>query len=571
MIVNGLPGQGMGGGVLIGAKSSPYFSTQHTESNTILDAFGGDGKRMWLGMIQYWNQYNELPTPLLKMTELQGQVLETPGFGAYLDWVLPYKLRKPFVKANIVDTTVQRPGYGGSLVPLVLSDKFAQGDTLTNDKRNGVQVRVSDTHPIESLGAGNGYVHQVSIASNDPEDYIPWEVLEPGVSWFKIDNRSGEFGLHSSSLTNQGMGLIQQSYKTANSELSISHSITSYADQFNVESLSKSAVYPGLFNYKNMTPADQDAIMNFYNIGPDGKPVKGTNTWMPSIINKMIVELAMMKEYSLTWAKGFTFTGEGGAKVDVPTGYYHQVKERGVYFQYSDLTNIIGVLKSMVAQLFAGRKGLKIQDRRIKFTMGLGAFQEAQKAFGEYARATNPFQIVNVGGNNPVTNGIFTGDFQNLTYRQPRVVSVEFPEIGLVEIEHNAALDYLDDDNEFQHYTGLLPNSSYIIWVEDLTADEFSNAIPKNAQYNVPAGAAKISANVVQLKPMGYEDTISFIPGRGYNPTLNRFIGQSAKSQIATNKQKGFEVIMDTCGEIFIKDPSRIVLGEYVPKNVHLF
>ena len=566
-VKSGLPNQGLGGGVLIGSKSSAYFPANHTESNSILDAFGGDGKRMWLGMIQYWNQYEELSTPLLNMTELQGQVLETPGFGAYLDYVTPYKLRKPFVKYNLVDTTVGKPGQGGTLIPLVLSAEYAQGDILTNDKRNGTQVRISDTEPILPYGEGDGYVHMVQVASNDPEDYIAWDVLEPGTSWYKLDNRSGEFGIHSSGLTNRGQGMIMQSYKTANSQISVSHSITSWADQTNIESFSVGNNYPGLFNYQGMSEQDKTSIKNFYEIGPDGRsPVKGTNKWMPTVISKMIEELAMMKENSLTWSKGFTFTGHKGEKVDVPTGYYQQVKERGVYFQYNDLSKIMDVLKGMVAQLFAGRKDLQVKDRRIKFTMGLGAYQEAQKAMGEYARATNPFMIVNDGGNNPITKGIFTGDFQALKYRQPRVVSVEFPEVGLVEIEHNASLDYVDDDNEFQHYTGLLPNSSYMIWIEDLSDDAFSNAIPKGAKWNVPN---RVSNNDVMLKPQGNQDSITFYPGRDYNPTLNRWIGQDAKSQIGITKNKGFEVVMDTVGEIFIKDPSRIVIGEYVPQNVN--
>lgn len=569
MIKKGLPNQGLGGGVLIGSKSSEFYSAQHTESNTLYDAFGGDGKRMWLGMIQYWNQYYELPTPLLKMTELSGQILETPGFGAYLDYVTPYKLRKPFVKANLVDVTVSKPGAGGTPIPLVLSAKYAQGDILTNDYRNGTQVRVSTEDPVLAYGNGDGFVHMVTLASNDPTEWIPREVLEPGREWYKIDHRSGEFGLKSSSLTSGDMGLIQQSYKTAGSEISISHEITSWADTFKVDSLSKNNIYPGVYSYANMSDKDSNAIVNMYQMDPKGNPIKGTNKWMPTIISKMIEELALMKEKSMTWSKGFTFTGEGDVKVDVPTGYYHQVKERGNYFQYDDPNDIMKVMKDMVAELFAGRKNLMIKDRRIKFTMGLGAIQHAQRAFGDYARATNPFLVIN-DGKSPITNGIFTGpDFQNLTYKQPRIISVEFPEIGVVEIEHNAALDFLDDDNQFQHYEGLLPASSYMIWVEDLTATEFSNAIPKGAKWNVPDGASKISANVVQLRPEGYEDTISFIPGRGNNPTLRAFLGMGAKSQIATSENKGFKVIMDTVGEVFIKDPSAIVLGEYVPKGVH--
>lgn len=564
MIVKGQPSSGLGGGVTIGTVSSPYVATKHTEANTIWKAFGGDGNKMFIGMLKRWNQYQIQPTPLLNATQLAGQVLETPGFGAELEFFVPYKIDAVKIRANIVDISVEKIGAEQSEFPLVLSDQLSPGDIVRiKSVRNGFQVRISDDKPIEPFSEGDGWVHQAKVASNLMDAYIPREFLTPGTAVYKTDNRGGEHSVHATSISKDRNGMLQQSYKTGNSEIRIKHTITSHGDLIGqgLESKKSSNVFSGLFNLKSMSLAQQDAIVNFYNLGPDGKPVTNSRSWMPTIFYKMIQELALMKEWSLTWNEGFSFYGKGDQRIDVPTGYYHQVKQRGHYFQYDDLTNIVGVMKDMMDQLFFGSR-LMPKDRRIKFTMGRAAMLAAQRGFGDFAFGRNPFQIVN-DGKNPITNGIFTGDTQNLSFKMPRVVSVEFPEYGLVEIEHNEALDYLDDEAD-QSYTGMHPNSSYIIWVQDVTADEFSNAIPRGATPNVASGFTG-DANIVMLKPATYQDTISFLPGTGYNPTLNKFIGQSPSAQIAVSEEKGFRVVMDTVGELLIKDASRIIIAEYVP------
>jgi hypothetical protein len=58
---------------------------------------------------------------------------------------------------------------------------------------------------------------------------------------------------------------------------------------------------------------------------------------------------------------------------------------------------------------------------------------------------------------------------------------------------------------------------------------------------------------------------MSFKIGSGCNPTLKQYTGQSANSQVVSTSDRGFGVEMLTCGELWVKDPSRVVLLEYKP------
>lgn len=571
MIKQGFPLNGTGGGVPIGKVVTPFNKAMHTEANSIINAYGGDYNRVFLGLLKRWNDFKIEPTPLLNATELTNNVIRVPHFGAELDYLIPYQLPPFRIRANTVDATVTRIGEGLSKFPFVSDEQFSPGDIIAiRSLRNGRQIRISsDTEDkIEPFSEGDGYEHQAYLVTEDINDYLTRDWLTPGTALYKLDNPGGEHTIHGTSVSAKRNGILQQSFKTANSERRIIHTVTSRGDQagYNITSAKAGNVFPGLFNYQNMSAQEQMNIVNYYNYDPAYKGgVKPNSTaWVPSIIEMMYREKAVLKDRYLTWGQGTSFIGKGDQKITVGDGWYQQVKSRGWYREYDDTTKILDVMKDMMDQLFYRSTKLP-KDRRIKFTMGMGAMVAAQQAFKDQAFGRNMFMFVQ-DGRNPILNGQWTGDLQNLKYKELRVISVEFPEYGVIEIEHNPSLDYLDGDEEEILHRGRYANSSYMMWVEDVTADEFSNALPKGAKVNTINGVTdKFDQNVVMVLPDGWQDSMSIIPGTGHNPTLSKFIGNTA---IAASREKGYEIIMDFAGEIFIKDPSRIYIAEYVPKHV---
>lgn len=54
----------------------------------------------------------------------------------------------------------------------------------------------------------------------------------------------------------------------------------------------------------------------------------------------MLKELALMKERSMMWMKGYEQRDMAGKVFKVPSGYYHWIKNYGTYEEYSDLKEL---------------------------------------------------------------------------------------------------------------------------------------------------------------------------------------------------------------------------------------
>ncbi len=555
-----LPLSNLNGGIQVGSAQSPYFATKHTEANTILNAFGGDvTNSQYLGMLKLWHQYNMLSAPLISMTELQNNVLYTNGFGTLLGFSIPYNIGFPFIKENLVGE-LSKPGLGGMAFPIVLSENcYTNGDILTTDYRNGRQLQVTQD---EIVPYGDGWKYMVKLVTFDEDnDFYPAEELLEGKRYMKVTNYSSEFDEGYGNLSNPTRtGLMNYQYQTGNAEQGIEHWITSHGDMLEISDIQSKPNLMYLQHYGDLT--NVSSILNFFNKDVNGKPIAGSFAWMPSIIAGLQIELALMKEKALMWGQGAILQGSGRKQFRVPSGYYPQVKNRGNYLTYNSFKNLPNILKNIVGQLFIGRKDVPYSQRRVKFRMGIGAMIEMQKAFMTQFKTDNPFMIL---GDHPAVKGGLTGTIDKLTYRPARMYSVEYPEVGYVEVEHDPVLDYIDEDNQHRDYEGMYPRSSYMIFVEDLTSGDFSNAMPKSGTYNVQEGFNN-GANVMMIKPKNYVDTMSFEVGAGCNPTLKKFIGWNSNAGIISSKKRGFGVSMLTTGELWVKDPSRIVLLEYVPE-----
>jgi len=414
------------GALQTGMQFTPLFSKGHTDSNTLLAAFGGDGTNsMYLGMLKLWSQYNMLSAPLISMTELEGNILYTNGFNTLLGFTVPYNVGFPKVIENLAGDLV-KPGIGGQAFPLVLTEAYAIGDVITNDYRNGRQLLVTNE---EVTPYGNGWKHMVKLATMDEEDdYFPPHALEPGTPFMKIDNPSGEYDTNLSKVSNiTRTGILNYSYQTGGAEISIGHWITSNGDILEVTDAQQNPNLNWLAQYGNL--ADKKGIVNLFNYTKDanGKsiPIAGSNTWMPSIIMAMQIELALMKERRLMWGQGFMLEGNGRAKTRVAPGYYQQIKNRGNYETYNDVSQLPNKLKNIVGQLFANRTDIPYHKRKVKFRMGMGAMIAMQQEFMTQFKSGNPFTVM---ADHPSLVGMLSGSFQDLSYKPIRITSVQYPE-----------------------------------------------------------------------------------------------------------------------------------------------
>lgn len=581
MVKNGLPQDGLMGGVVMNQFVSPYISSKHTEANTIAQLFGNDMNKMFLGILKPWNMMQYFSTPLISMTELQGNVLEVPSFGAALDYWVPYKVSLPKI-VEVISETGDKWGINDSIFFIVTDrNELSENDVFTPHKRNGIQFRVVMQSeygglPVEPISAEHWKV-AVKYITNDKDDYVTPDVLPTGAPIYFLYNASDEFDTVRTTLKdNNRTGFTAMRYITGDSEIGITHSITSHGDTYNIES--DQAYKP--FGLGSYSLKEQQIVTQYLQTQAVKDPVTGKTTyqkindksmWMPTIVKRMVEQLALMKEHKLMWAKPHVRVGATGKRTRISAGYYYWAKELGNYSTYSDFSQIPNLVRYLAGMMFSNRRDVRPDERRISIRTGTGGAFELYKWFTDYFKASwsSQFLIVN-DGKNPFLNGMISGkDSMNLAYKPVRFVEAFFPELGHIEVIHDAVLDFIDDEQEAQGRAGLYNYSSYMIFMEDITDPKYSNRDSENNNVEFPTpDTYHDGANVLLIKPKNYVDSTSIQVGTGSNPTLYSFFGMNSKSQVVSTQKKGFTITMDTCGELFVKDPTKLVLIEYVPENV---
>lgn len=544
------------GGVQTGVIFSPFVNSRHTETSTILKAFGGSSpNEMFLGMFKIFNQVQLTSSSLISFSDLQKNTIYTKGFNAGLNFAIPYEIGLPVISENLVGN-IEKVGLGLSKFPIVLNDDcYSEGDILRYSKMSGKQIILLDN----GVPHGSNTKYTVQLASDDEEDFMPQEALQPGIPYMKIGNPAGEFDTNKSSLTNKGRhGLMNYRYVTGDSTEFIQHWITGHADQLSVDA--------GMQN-QNFTPfqhltdlSANNSIMNFYQSDMQGK-VK-SKFWMPTIVARMGMELQDTMVKKLMYGQQFTIQGRSKKNTRVSAGYIDQVKNRGHYHTYNNPKKLLGLLKEAIATLYQNRPDIPTRDRKVKFKMGSGAMFVMQQEFMEQFKM-NPFITMS---DHPALKGMITGDVDNIHYKQIQVTGALYPEVGNIEFELDTSLDFIDMDNPFAKTLGQYKHSSYMVFVEDLTSMTDSNFMPSSG-FNVKEGFNK-GSNVVMIKPENFTDNMSFGVGYGCLPTLAQFAGVNPHNH-SINAQ-GFEVVMQTAGELFILDPTRIFLLEYVPEEFRI-
>ena len=572
-VKRGTPQNGFNNAQVITTRVSPYVAGKHTEANSIMNSFGNDISKIYLGVLKPWNLIRRVSTPLINMTELSKNVMDVPSFGAILDYDLPYHIGYPQL-IEVLNDGADKLGINNSYFPIVLDkNEYTFEDIITNSKRQGEQFQIASVADARAMGVeaiepyGNYWKYMVKLATNDSEAYVSLDALTPGTTFIGGANYSGEFDTNYGNVRDYDrMGVARMRYLAGQSEIGISHSVTSHGDSFRVD-VAKQGNKFGLDHYSLKA---HEAITEFTSVDKaTGKAL--SSTWVPTVIRKMVESLAAMKEFALMWQKPYVKTDSGGRKYRVPAGLYWWIKNFGNYQTYSSFQELPNLIKWIIGYAFSGRNDMPMHDRKIKIRTGSGGMMEMHKWFNDYFQGNNKFLIVN-DGQNPFLKDMITGpDVQNLSFKQPRFISGHFPELGLVEVMHDASLDLVDEDYEQLAYTGAYANSSYMIFIEDITDPKYTNRAQGASELDPGyTDTYHNGANIVMIKPQGYQDTTSYNPGVGYNPTLYSFFGLNPKQQIATSLRKGFDISMLTCGEIFVKDCSKMILLEYVPQGYSL-
>lgn len=519
-------------------QQSEFKWGKYTDANTLYSWYQKDSFNNYKGMLSLWNQRKLVNTPLLNMTELQNNVVYVNGAEGQFTYDIPYELALPYIKENLVSGLTQ-PGIDGQKFKICLSENcFTNTDRITYDYRDGVELYICED---EIYPEGEGWVYTVQVVSFDRKNsFFPPEFLAPGTQFMKISNSNGEYDTQKSSIFTR-MGSIKLQNQLAGHR-SVYHWITAYADMLEVadNKLINISTQFGDLTKKNST-------MVMYNKDENGRPVKGSLTWMTMVDAMLWAEMKKMEENDLMWSKGGIVEGSGRTPVRVGMGLYEQMRN-GNRIRYTTLTK--GLLDSVFGQLFYN-SGIPIDQRRVKVQVGTAASIELAKLF-ENEFGKTPFGM-NIGKDSNLN--ILSGDRMNLSFGY-RFTSMQFPSAGLVEFEINPAFDNVYNRAQ-DGLIGQYPIFSHTIAVFDVTDQGATNAAAKMSSQATFEDGFNNGANIALVKPKRMTGTVW-----GYEIGTQPPPGMSGQGLVSSSQRDGYAMWMKNMSSIWLKDATRSVLLE---------
>ena len=432
---------------------------------------------------------------------------------------------------------------------ITLNYEFAPGTTLTCDGLFGDSIVVSDVETVKDLGTG--FEHTVLLLTNDVTKSYPNFLLKKDIEYFETGHGLGEYG-EKLAITRMPKGT---NYMTCEFQLGSVQGAESYvtgkADSVNLGG--------GIAATKDY----MDTIENFKQSGKEIVLLKDKNrtAGSPTRVGTMMEMLTLRKfnenmSTSLMFQRGATVKSQKGT-VRYNEGLWHQMR-RGRIISYGKRGGITReIIKDAVDYVFKINPTKKSIERRVKFKCGSLAFNNVLEIFKDEVNA----QLI--------ANGILVGaaplidikklvegtDLYNLQLNPVRFTKVNLPGIGMVEIEEDMSLNYMNITD--RNLRGMNANGydhtaySMIIW--DALDTQYSN------NQDAPKGTTIIAdgkkdANIYMVMPEGEKIYWGKENGR-YDNTRATGIVASAKTMHTSFFVYG-------SGAIWMKDPSKFVMVE---------
>jgi len=534
------------GNNLLVKKSAFKTSGIFSDANHLFNLWGEDIRSTYLGVISAWNQMQLVSTPLIKMTELQKNVIYVNGDDGEFTFSMPYKLEGVRVMEDLTDVTNLKPGIDGQLFDVLLGDgsteaTFQVGDIITYDFRDGEQLF------IRKVGdqLGEGFVYTVQLVTPDAKNnWFPKYYLSPGTQFFKVSNRLNEFSENMSGIV-ESTGMMKLKHKLG-SWRGVEYTITGSASRLklpkNIDLERKYGSY--------MNPKSEEFALVFGQNDGTGKITKDTLTWASMIEIMLAKEYLKMEENELMWGNPGEVTGARGMKMYINGGLYDQMKKGNRYriprYSRAAIMNAFG-------SLFYSRPDIAPKDRRIKVQGGRGAVNEYARIFAEeLQRTATQFGLLL---NNDALK-LVRGDRMALSVGF-EVAEAYLPGTGWLTIEYNPAFDAQTSRKADEPLIGPYGRYSYTSAIFDVTDGSSTNAAEPSSSVEFMEGVNR-NANIYMVRNSGMPATkFTIINGR-----TSPYALYSGKYNVASSRTDGFTMMAEGQSTIWMKDPTRSVLVE---------
>lgn len=546
------------GNNLVVKKADYRFNGIFTDANYLLNLFGDDIRSTHMGVLSAWNQWSVISTPLLKMTELQKNVIYTNGDDGELTFDMPYQLDGVTVKEDLT-SEIEFPGRDGQVFEILLGDgslepTFQPGTRITADFRDGQNLYIVEV----GSALGQGFKYKVKLVTSDKNEWFDKKYLAVGVQFFRISGTAGEFTEHFPGINNS-FGMMKLKHQLGGRR-GVEYTITGNAQRLQLN-VNKNNLKGWDGTLPSLTPNDPSFYMVIGEgngkMGTDGRQgIKpGTESWLTYADAMIMKQLMLDEELDLMWAQGGVIQGARNKSQVIGEGLYQQLK-KGNWVKLPRYSR--QALMNTFGQIFRNRPDIPDYMRRFKLQGGLGAMIELQRIFNEELnRTANQIGAVIQAADLGIVKK--TGEVNGITELSSgyRMNKVFIPGLGTIEFEHNPAFDSQFSRIEDEPFIGGQPKHSYTAAIFDVTDETYTNAAKVTSQVEWAKGV-DTGANVYLVRNQAMPGTkVTYLPGR-----TSPYAPSAGRGNIAVSRFDGSTTIMENQSNVWLKDPTKSILFE---------
>lgn len=529
-------------------KGSVVKDISHMDSHLLHSMDFSDNKKT-LGMLELFENAQIVKVPFLKELMQNNDYIYVNGNEGSFTYEIPMDI--DYCKVIEVVEDDQFLGIDGSSFEIKASHPFKNGEVITYDLYNGAQMIV--TEDSEVIDDNDGFIHEVTLVTNNREDYLDASKLKAGTKLFKVRHAIGEYGTKLGGVSGGGTPQKVKLEYTIGSRQGVEVAYTDFAN--NMKLNGEADIYDNLVHtayslVEGLEGGLKDKYLFFGQIDPrTNKMVEKTMK-----VEKLMHSLAMAELYkllgtSMMFSQGATITGINGSK-RINEGIYPQMR-RGRRYTYRHVGELRSRIQTATAAIFEGLT-VPLHKRKVKFRAGYNAYNQVREMFKDEFTNTLPVALEQDVLGMKLLSG---NDRYEQKFETFAIGTAFLNGIGNVELEHDTSMDYDYGDMVMRGYNAGLSKRSYSLAIYDVTDPEYSNVydkaiLPKGVTIDKRASGKNLYMIKAEDTP-----TVSF----GYR--TGRMTGTNVQSSMA---HMGQEFWCHGQIDAWIPDLGRVVLIEMV-------
>jgi len=526
-----MPTPSLNNGIFL--RDTSYQTSSHVDSyhlsNLLKSAEPTD-----LGPVDLWAMAQKVEMPLYQMSSFGGKnvIMVDNNRGEY-KWQVPVAQDLPYILEDVESGNTTKGLDGQSFKIKINKRSFGNGDIITYDKYNGVEMYVTAD---DIIPAGDGFIYTVQLVNSDSTRFLENRYLKVGTKFFRKSSARGEYGERFSDLGSVNGGFREFYNYVGGAEAHVHYSISSRADLMLKGGLRADGTVPVIELWRNFDKNVDPSLNSLEDIASKmGKDyVKKayasgqlTRSFLTALESAHLTKIANDIENYLMWGQGGKVKQDGPDDIRLSVGLWKQL-DNSFKRVYNKASFNLDLFKSEIFNFFNGKVEFKGPDpkRSLVVQTGMGGMRLVNEAIKR--EAINSGLVINAS-----EVGAITGKGMDLNFGFAYTQYV-IPFLANVKFVLNPAFDNIHTNDIENPIIDGFPLSSYNFIIFDITENTNDN---------------------IFLLKLSWDNQLKWFYQNG---TMD-YMGRSQGFQSSGNFN-GYRVFMtQTMPAIWVKDPTKVL------------